>query len=127
FRAICAVEEVDRQRRIALAELPGIEQGVAANVEARRVENQWHIDWFVRALNYRYSSYAYAPDHLLVETPHEQSMAVDESLRRLRPWVDRANRRDFCSDGSGGNRGGTVTIPSRYQTMLIDDEVVEQK
>ena len=127
FRAICAVEEVDRQRRVALAELPGIEQSVAANVEARRIENQWHIDWFVRALNYRYSSYAYALDHLLVETPHEQSMAVDESLRRLRPWVDRANRRDFCTTGSTGYRGGTVTIPSRYQTMLIDNEVVEQK
>lgn len=127
FRAICAVEEVDRQRRVALSELPGIEQSVAANVEARRVENQWYIDWFVRALSYRYSSYSYALDHLLVETPHEQSIAVDDSLRRLKPWVDRANRRDFCSTPGGGNRGNGVTIPSRYQTMIIDNEVVEQK
>jgi hypothetical protein len=127
FRAICAVEEVDRQRRIALAELPGIEASVAANAQARFVENRWHIDWFVRALNYRYQSYAYALDHLLVETPHEQSMAVDENLRRLGPWVDRANRGDFCSGLTGGGGGAVVTIPSRYQTMMPDREVIPQK
>lgn len=127
FRSICAVVEVDRQRRVALAELSGIEQGVADNVAARRTENQWHIDWFVRALNYRYQSYDYALNHLLVETPHEQSMSVDENLRRLRPWVDRANRADFCSNGSAGGSGGSLSIPSRYQTMAIDNEVIPQK
>ena len=127
FLSICAVLEVDRQRRVALAELPGIEPSVANNVAARRVENQWHIDWFVRALNYRYQSYAYALDHLLVETPHEQSMGVDENLRRMRPFVDRANRGDFCSGGAGGSRAGTVTIPSRFQTMVPDREIVDQK
>ncbi|SMQ61010.1 hypothetical protein SAMN06295905_0459 [Devosia lucknowensis] len=127
FQSICAVLEVDRQRRVALAELGSIEQSVADNVAARRTENQWHIDWFVRALNYRYDSYAYALDHLLVETPHEQSMAVDENLRRLKAWVDRANRGDFCSGGAGGGAGGGVTIPSRFQTMVYDREVVPQK
>jgi hypothetical protein len=127
FASICAVLEVDRQRRVALAELSGIEQSVADNVAARRTENQWHIDWFVRALNYRYESYSYALDHLLVETPHEQSMGVDESLRRMRPWVDRANRGDFCVDGAGGAHGAGVTLPSRFQTMVMDDEIVPQK
>ncbi|WIY53653.1 hypothetical protein O9Z70_03690 [Devosia sp. YIM 151766] len=127
FRAICAVEAVDRQRRIALAELPGIEAPMAANVEARRVENRWHVDWFVRALTYRYESYAYALDHLLVETPHEQSMAVDETLRRLRPFVDRANRGDFCASGAGSGGGSGINIPSRFQTMVPDNEVVVQK
>ncbi len=127
FQSICAVLEVDRQRRVALAELGGIEQSVADNVAARRTENQWHIDWFVRALNYRYESYSYALDHLLVETPHEQSMSVDESLRRLRPWVDRANRGDFCASGAGGAASSGVTIPSRFQTMVQDREVIPQK
>jgi hypothetical protein len=127
FASICAVQEVDRQRRLALAELGGIEQSVADNVAARRTENQWHIDWFVRALNYRYDSYSYAIDHLLVETPHEQSMSVDENLRRLRPWVDRANRGDFCSGASDGGYGDGVTIPSRFQTMVYDQEIVPQK
>ncbi|QQR37970.1 hypothetical protein [Devosia rhizoryzae] len=127
FQSICAVLEVDRQRRVALAEIGGLEQGVADNVAARRAENQWHIDWFVRALTYRYDSYDYALDHLLVETPHEQSISVDESLRRMRPWVDRANRGDFCSGATAVGTGGGVTIPSRYQTMRIDTEVVVQK
>src|SRR5690606_4006439 len=91
FLSICAVIEVDRQRQVALNELGGFDDKVRKDVFARRTENQWHIDWFVRALNYRYESYAFALDHLLVETPHEQSMAADESLRRIRPWVDRAN------------------------------------
>jgi hypothetical protein len=127
FQSICAVQEVDRQRRVALAELGGIEQSVADNVAARRAENEWHVDWFVRALNYRYDSYSYALDHLLVETPHEQSMGVDESLRRMKPWVDRANRGDFCSNAAGGGAGGTFTIPSRYETMRVDTEVIARK
>ncbi|MBE7733677.1 hypothetical protein [Devosia faecipullorum] len=127
FLSVCAVLEVDRQRRVALAEVPGIEPDVAANVAARRTENQWHIDWFVRALNYRYQSYLYALDHLLVETPHEQSMQVDETLQRLRPFVDRANRGDFCSGGAGGGGGGSVTILSRFQTMVPDNEIIAQK
>ncbi|MBD8065356.1 hypothetical protein IC608_07705 [Devosia sp. PTR5] len=127
FRAICAVIEVDRQRQVALASLPAMEPGVAADVAARRTENQWHIDWFTRALTYRYRSYSYALDHLLVETPHEQSMAVDETLRRMGPWVERANRGDFCS-GAVVARGATgFTIPSRFQTMVYDREIVDQK
>lgn len=126
FQAICAVEDVDRQRRVALVELGGIEQSVADNVAARYTENQWHIQWFVRALNYRYESYSYALDHLLVETPHEQSMAVDDNLRRMRTWVDRANRGDFCVSTGGGSRN-SVTIPSRFQTMVPDNEVIPQK
>ncbi len=127
FRAICAVEEVDRQRHIALAEIGNFGPDVAANVEARRTENTWHVDWFVRALTYRYDSYSYALDHLLVETPHEQSMAVDDSLRRMAPWVERARRGDFCSGVSGSGSGGGVTIPSRFQNMVIDREVIPQK
>lgn len=127
FQSICAVEAVDRQRRIALAEVGGGEPGIAADVAARRTENQWHIDWFVRALNYRYDSYAYALDHLLVETPHEQSIGVDENLRRLRPWVDRANRGEFCVSDAGSGAGSGVTIPSRFQTMVYDRETIPQK
>jgi hypothetical protein len=127
FRSICAVEEVDRQRSVALAGLSGIEPEVANGVAARRAENQWHVDWFVRALTFRYQSYSYALDHLLVETPHEQSIAVDDNLRQLRSWVDRANRGDFCSGLRSGAGGASVTIPSRYQTMAIDNEVVVQK
>ncbi|WP_240232878.1 hypothetical protein [Devosia lacusdianchii] len=127
FAAICAVIEVDRQRALALESLGGglpPERGL--NVAARKSENSAHINWFVRALNYRYDSYDFALDNLLVETPHEQSVAVDEALRRMSVYVGRANRHDFCSgaDPSGGY--GDVVIPSRFQN-IGDQEIVLPK
>ena len=80
----------------------------------------------MRALNYRYDSYDFALDNLLVETPHEQSLAVDDSLRRLSAYVVRANRGDFCSGAGGGHAGGHVIIPSRY-THSGDREIVLPK
>lgn len=127
FAAICAVEEVDRQRQAALRSLTGIEPDVAANATARRDENQWHIDWFVRALTYRHESYAYALDHLLVETPHEQSMSVDASLQQLRPWVERARRGDFCGSADPNAGRTAVALPSRFERMAADTEVILPK
>ncbi len=127
FAAICAVIAVDQQRAIALGNLsPRLPETAAAEVAARRAENDAFIAWFVRALNYRYDSYNFALDSLLVETPHEQSLAVDETLRRLSVYVGRANRHDFC--GNGGQMAGysNVVIPSRYQHKG-DTEIVLQK
>lgn len=128
FAAICAVIEIDRQRAIALAELQrGIPPDMRNEVAARKSENSASISWFVRALNYRYDSYDFALDNLLVETPHEQSLAVDESLGRLAGYVTVANRGDFCGDADGGRgRSGRVIIPSRYQHSG-DTEIVLPK
>ncbi|HTM77139.1 MAG TPA: hypothetical protein VL133_05880 [Devosia sp.] len=114
FAAICAVQEIDRQRAIAFDGLSGLEPQVGGDVAARDIENNMRINWFVRALTYRYQSYDYALDHLLVETPHEQSLAVDEALRRLKVSVDRANRGDFCARPGGAVGGAQAVIPSRY-------------
>lgn len=123
FRSICAVMEIDRQRAIALHELRNLGPDVSENVAARKAENDMHIAWFARALTYRYKSYSYALDHLLVETPHEQSMAVDEALRRLSLWVDKANRWDFCFDqGSFHAERHDVAIPSRYAHPVFVEE-----
>lgn len=127
FKAICAVVEVDRQRAAALSGLRDIEPSVAADVAARKNENNMHIAWFVRALNYRYASYGYALDHLLVETPHEQSMAVDSALQRLSAFVGQANRRDFCGGSTVTAQGNRFSLPSRYATQIIDREVVLPK
>lgn len=127
FASICAVIEVDRNRAVALASLTDIEPTAAQDVAARKYENDFHIEWFVRALNYRYESYSYALDNLLVETPHEQSIGVDASLKQLSYWAARATRHDFCGDPTGVRGGGTVVIPSRFQTMVPDREVIDQK
>ncbi|WDR02738.1 hypothetical protein PSQ19_00390 [Devosia algicola] len=127
FAAICKVIEVDRQRLVTKNALSDLEPEVRAGVDARRAENQSFIAWFVRALNYRYVSYNYALDHLLVETPDERSMDVDAKLATMGQYVDRANRGDFCSQMAGGRAGSGFVIPSRYQTMHIDNEVIDLK
>jgi len=127
FAAICAVEEIDRQRSQALAALSGIEPSVAANARARQAENDMRINWFVRALTYRFQSYDYALDHLLVETPDVRSLAVDTALARLSSYVQQANSRDFCARKGGPGWAGEIVLPSRYQTKAIDTEIVDQK
>ncbi|MBU1304613.1 MAG: hypothetical protein KKF33_03715 [Alphaproteobacteria bacterium] len=127
FAAICAVIAVDQQRAAALGTLaPQLPPTAGEDVTARKAENNAYIAWFVRALNYRYQSYDFALDSLLVETPHEQSIAVDETLRRLDVFVGRANRHDFC--GNGGQMAGQsdFVIPSRFQHKG-DTEIVLQK
>lgn len=126
FAAICAVIEVDRQRAEALRALSGLDPKAASDVAARKQENDASIAWFVRALNYRYDSYSYALNNLLVETPHEQSLAVDEALRRMSGYVTRANRGDFCGGRVTSSGGGTAIIPSRFQ-KFGDNEIVLPK
>lgn len=127
FASICAVIEVDRQRAVAYSGLGGgLPPATGDNLRARKYENDAFIAWFVRALNYRYESYDFALDSLLVETPHEQSLAVDDALRRMSDFVARANRHDFCGDGTPHLIGGGVIIPSRYQHSG-DREVVLPK
>ena len=128
FISICQVQEVDRQRGIAENGLrSGLEADVRRDVAARRAENDMHINWFVRALDYRYQSYDYALDHLLVETPHEQSLAVDDALGQMKAYLDRATRGDFCS-GQGLVIGGQQSvIPSRYGSRNYAVERVDLK
>jgi hypothetical protein len=110
FMSICRVIEFDRQRAVASRELNGLSRG---DVMARRAENDMSIAWFTRALRYRYDAYSYALDHLLVETPHEEAVAVDGRLSELAIWVERAERGDFCLGAGGAPRGGGDVIPSR--------------
>lgn len=127
FASICAVIEVDRQRAVALSGLGnGLPLDTANQVAARKYENDAFIAWFVRALNYRYDSYDFALDGLLVETPHEQSLAVDEALRRMSVYVGQANRYDFCGGNGPAHGSGDVVIPSRYQHSG-DTEIVLPK
>ena len=127
FAAICAVIEVDRQRAMALAGLRNtLPAKASSDVAARKYENDAFIAWFVRALNYRHESYRFALESLVVETPHEQSLAVDAALQRMASFVYRANRRDFCGTGQARQGGGTVVIPSRF-LHRGDTEIVQIK
>jgi hypothetical protein len=127
FAAICAVIEIDRQRTAALRALPRISPAMAAEAAERKAENDMYVGWFISKLNYRYQSYDYALDHLLVETPHEESVAVDHELERLAGFVVRANQYDFCGRGAAGHGYDAPVIPSRFQRLVVDDEVVVRK
>ena len=127
FAAICAVIEVDRQRAMALAGLRNdLPAQAGSDVAARKYENDAFIAWFVRALNYRFESYGFALDSLVVETPHEQSLAVDDALQRMSAFVSRANRHDFCAGGTALQGKGSVVIPSRF-LHKGDTEVIQIK
>lgn len=119
FDAICAVIEVDRQRELAAAQLGTIDAGTLKQQRGRAAENLAYEGRFVAALTFRYASYSYALDHLLVETPDPRARDVDASLSDLAGWVDRAQARDFCSAGPGvrAGQGGGIAIRSR---TLID-------
>ena len=56
---------------------------MAERVAERRADNIATIDAFVFAARYRYESYGYALDNLLVETPHENSIEVDALLTTM--------------------------------------------
>lgn len=127
FAAICAVIEIDRQRAAALRALPGINARTAAEAHERKAENDINIGWFVSKLNYRYQSYSYALDHLLVETPHQNAVEANYELERLAVFVERANRYDFCGGGAGGGGYQAPVIPSRFERLVVDAEAVVRK
>lgn len=95
FEAVCAVEEIDRRRGVALAGL-GLAPEMATAVDARRASNAAEVDRLTDALEFRLQSYGYALDRLLVETPHEEARRADDKLNELALFVRRADRDEFC-------------------------------
>jgi len=113
FRSICAVFEIDRQRSVAAGGLAGIEPAMQREQRDRAAENDETVAWFVRAIRYRYESYNYAMEHLLVETPHEEAVQVDGLLSQMLILVEQGERGDFCSSGGLYANGDDGHIPSR--------------
>ena len=115
FASVCAVLELDRQRGIASTQIGGLEDNVPADAVKRHAENQAVIGWFARSVSYRYDSYSYALDHLLVETPHEEAVGANARLSELAVWVEAAQRGDFCGDF--GSHGGARHEPIQSRVL----------
>jgi len=117
FASICKVQTIDRQRQIAADHLPVLQDSQQNDMVARKAENAMQIDGFVHALRYRYDSYNFALDHLLVETPHPEAKPVDADLGALGSAVDQAERGDFCGtrDVFGSRRHNAPIIPPRIE------------
>ena len=121
FASVCAVIELDRQRGIASNQLTGLEDEVAVDAMKRHAENQAVIGWFARSVSYRYESYSYALDHLLVETPHEEAIGVNARLSELAVWVEVAQRGDFCGDFGRSHGRGETAIRSKVLKSAPDE------
>lgn len=127
FVAICNVIEIDRQRAIAVGNVRlGAPDGIY-QVGARTWENDRKINWFVRALGYRYDAYSTALDRLLVETPHEEGRIVDARLAEMEAYVRRARAGDFCSGLGSGFVSKDAPLPSRMETQVYVPEPVVRK
>jgi hypothetical protein len=117
FAAICKVETIDRRRRLAAANLPA-GRAMQPDLNARLIENNRQIAEFAAALRYRYDSYNYALDHLLIETPYPAARAVDADLRRLQVEAAIAESGDYCGIGPAPSVSRPLLqmqIPSRYE------------
>lgn len=121
FASICAVIEIDRRRGIAWNEVGGLEAAVGVDAAKRHAENRATIDWFVRALANRADSYGYALDHLLIETPHANAVAVDARLSDLAIHVELAQRGDFCGTPQAGRGDDGGAIRSRVLRSAPDE------
>ena len=99
FDSICTVREMNRRRGVAL-DGPGMEPEVFVRAEEQRSANELAVARFVTALRFRFDSYDYALNHLLVETPHEEALEANASLNALAVWVEEAEDGNFC----GGQR-----------------------
>lgn len=121
FASVCAVIELDRQRGIASNQIAGLEDQVSVNAASRQAENRLVIEWFARSVWYRFESYSYALDHLLVETPHEEAVSANARLSDLAVWVEAAERGDFCGDFGRGDGRDAVVIRSRTLQSAPDE------
>ena len=99
FETICEVREIDRRRAVALDGLGGLDPATAEGVAKRRAVNEAEIASFTSALGFRFDSYAYALDHLLVEAPHEEARDADGRLNELALLVEEAENNAFCGSG----------------------------
>ncbi len=116
FEAICRVEELDRQRRVALEGI-AVATDMLRNVHGRLEENRVYIGQFADALTFRYANYDYALNHLLVTQPDPAARRVDADLSELAIFVDRARSGDFCGGLGGFSEDGGAPIRSR---VLMD-------
>ena len=101
FRAVCAVQKLDRQRQTAADAFPELGEDEQEQLDMRLYENALAIRLFAKALDYRYESYTYALKRFLVETPDEAARDVDARLSELLVLVETAERDDYCGRTSG--------------------------
>lgn len=97
FAAICKVQNLDQARIIAAKEFSQNEAVTLEAVRARRIENNTKITNFSAIINFRYESYSYALEHLVVETPDELARTLDTKINELAVLAQASSAGQFCN------------------------------
>jgi len=96
FEAICAVEQTDQRRKVAAQNLEQTSQQTLQAVNQRKQQNDQRVQTFVQRVSFRYGSYSYALENLLIESPDELARQVDGQLNILAPMVQQGQAKQFC-------------------------------
>ncbi len=96
FRAICEVQKTDARRMTAAQNISGTSEQVLQAINLRNQENRQSVNDFVLRVQFRYDSYSYALESLLLETPNELAREVDSQLNFLAVQVQTASSGQFC-------------------------------
>ncbi|MCB9993424.1 MAG: hypothetical protein H6873_07180 [Hyphomicrobiaceae bacterium] len=125
FGSICAVERVDRQRNIAGDQIPTTPPETLVALEERRMHNQADIDRFGQALQFRYNSYSYALEQMLVQAPGENARYVDAKLSELAEFLGRSENDAYCGaeshvDAPRSRYAGPVSVTAPDNSGPVD-------
>ncbi len=97
YAAICKVQNLDRARTIAVEEFSQTEPDTKEAVRVRRMENSTKINNFSAVVDFRYESYVYALEHLVVEVPDELARTLDTKISELAVLAQVSAAGQFCS------------------------------
>jgi len=114
FASVCSVQEIDRRRRVALDSLTDVDPRLAEQMYLRIERNRHEVGYLLDALRYRQAAYGLALERLLLETPHEEAVAVDGDLSQFSALVVDAERGAFC-----GTRGSGAFVAAAGQPISI--------
>lgn len=96
FQAACKVQQTDLQRKIASNAINTTPDATVAALDARIADNAEIIRRIHTVLEFRYNSYSYALEQMLVQAPSESARNVDIKLNALATKVEQSNSGDYC-------------------------------
>lgn len=96
FEAICQVQKTDARRITAAQNINDVSEQVLQAISLRNQKNRETVTVFVSRVQFRYDSYSYALENLLLESPNEMAREVDNRLNFLATHVQTAVSNQFC-------------------------------
>ncbi len=96
FPTVCAVRILDDRRRTAADSFSDLGADERQQLDLRLKENQNAVTVFELALAYRYQSYTYTLERLLIQTPNEAARDVDAKLSALAEKLEMTKQDGYC-------------------------------